>query len=69
MAKPVYAFVFIKSRPDDFLAYYDKGMPLDRDFRWLNDDILIKAMVVYNRHELLSKFLYKKKGHNISSAQ
>ncbi len=69
MAKPVYAFVFIKNRPDDFLAYYDKGMPLDRDFRWLNDDILIKAMVVNKRHELLAKFLSNKKGLNISSAQ
>ncbi|MFG1499068.1 hypothetical protein ABMA70_02585 [Halobacteriovorax sp. XZX-3] len=69
MAKPVYAFVFIKHRPNDFLAYYDKGMPLDRDFRWLNDQVLIKAMVVNNRHELLAKFLSKKEGYNISSAQ
>lgn len=55
--KPTHALELLNDKPEEFVAYYKAGMPNDKKYKWLTDEVVMKSLIVNDSLDIIRKII------------
>ncbi len=55
--EPTHAIDLLNDKPEEFVAYYKAGMPKDKKYKWLTEEVVLRALIVNDSLDVIKKIV------------